>query len=366
MLDLLTQALPNLKRKRGSIVNGNDEKKKKKERYTISDVADALGVSRATVSRAISNSPGVGEELRKRVLAYVKEIGYAPNTLAQSFSKGRMNFIALVLGDIRNPFYSELAFFIQKELNENGYMVMVFNSEYDEQKEIEYIRMAARFNFAGLILFTAQTKEIERELENLNIPKVLVNRMLDRYQGSSVLLDNFKAGYIAAMHLIELGHKKIGFIDGHTTSSASRQRFEGYKQALKNYGLECWNEDVMYSDLKMETGDRLAEEFIHRTGEKPSALIIVNDMTALGFLNRCKEEGIHVPKELSIVSFDDIIFSSMKDVELTTVSQHADEMSGHAVRLMLKQLKEKDGTPERIILDPTLIVRKTTGIYREI
>ena len=169
----------------------------KKDRYTISDVAEALGVSRATVSRAMNHSPGVGEELRKKILDYVKEIGYSPNTLAQSFSKGRMNFIAMVLGDIRNPFYSELAFMIQKELNENGYMVMVFNSEYDAGKEVEYIRMAAQFNFAGLILFTAQTKEIEEELENLAIPQVLVNRMLDHYEGASVLLDNFKAGYIA-------------------------------------------------------------------------------------------------------------------------------------------------------------------------
>lgn len=335
----------------------------KKDRYTISDVAEALGVSRATVSRAMNHSPGVGEELRKKILDYVKEIGYSPNTLAQSFSKGRMNFIAMVLGDIRNPFYSELAFMIQKELNENGYMVMVFNSEYDAGKEVEYIRMAAQFNFAGLILFTAQTKEIEEELENLAIPQVLVNRMLDHYEGASVLLDNFKAGYIATMHLIELGHKKIGFIDGHTTSSASRQRFEGYKQALKNYHLEDSANNVMFSDLKMETGFRLAGEYIHQWTDKPSGMVIVNDMTALGFLNRCKEEGIKIPEMLSIVSFDDIIFSSMKDVELTTVSQHADEMGSQAARMMLCQLNDKNYVPERVILDPTLIVRKTTGVY---
>lgn len=333
----------------------------KKDKYTISDVADALGVSRATVSRAMNHAPGVGEELRKKVLDYVNEIGYAPNTLAQSLSKGRMNFIALVLGDIRNPFYSELAFRIQKELNDNGYMVMVFNSEYDIKKEVQYIRMAAQFKFSGLILFTAQTKEIEVELEHLNIPKVLVNRMLESYKGPSVLLDNFKAGYIATMHLIELGHKNIGFVDGHMASSASNQRFEGYRQALKNYNLNYEEAHVMYSDLKMETGYLLADKYIHEWENKPSGLVIVNDMTALGFLNKCKEEGLRIPEMLSIVSFDDIIFSSMQDVQLTTVSQHTDEMSSHAVRMMLEQLKEGTESLERVILDPTLRVRHTTG-----
>ena len=335
----------------------------KNKKYTITDVAKMLGVSRSTVSKAINNSPGVGSELRKKILDFVKEIGYKPNIFAQSLSKGTINIIALILGDVRNPFYSDLAFNIQKHLNCSGYMVMVFNSEYDVKNEIEFIRMAVQFNFAGLILITAQTDEMKNEIKKINIPIVLVNRILEDYEGSSVLIDNFQAGYIATRHLIELGHTYIGFIGGQKNSSAANLRYEGYRQALKNYQAPFNEKNIMYSDLKMETGYKLAKEYLADIKNRPSALVVVNDMTALGFIDYCNEVNIKIPEILSIVSFDNIGFSAMHDISLTTVSQHVIEMSEHAARLMMKQLKEPDAKPERIILEPTLIVRNSTGNF---
>jgi LacI family transcriptional regulator len=335
----------------------------KNEKYTITDVAKMLGVSRSTVSKAINNSPGVGNVLREKILDFVKEIGYKPNIIAQSLSKGTINIIALILGDVRNPFYSDLAFNIQKNLKSSGYMVMVFNSEYDAKNEIEFIRLAVQFNFAGLMLITAQTDEMKNELKTINIPVVLVNRMLEAYEGNSVLIDNFQAGYIATRHLIELGHTYIGFIGGPERSSAANQRSEGYRQALKNYQLPFNEKSIMYSDLKIETGYRLAKEYVADIKNRPSALVIVNDMTALGFIDYCKEANIKIPEMLSIVSFDDIVFSAMHDISLTSVSQHVSEMSEHAARLMIKQLKEPDGKPERITLEPTLVVRNSTGTF---
>ena len=199
----------------------------KKDKYTISDVAQMLGVSRSTISRAMNNSPGVGEELRKKVLDFVEEIGYQPNTIARSLSKGRQSIIALIVSDIRNPFYADLTFYIQKILHNNGYMLMVLNSEYDIRREKEFIHMAIQFNFSGVFLLTAQSEEIEKELDDIEIPVVLVNRILGSYEGDSVLSDNFKAGYIAAMHLIELGYPEIAFVKGPDVSSASEQRFRG-------------------------------------------------------------------------------------------------------------------------------------------
>ena len=126
----------------------------KKDKYTISDVAQMLGVSRSTISRAMNNSPGVGEELRKKVLDFVEEIGYQPNTIARSLSKGRQSIIALIVSDIRNPFYADLTFYIQKILHNNGYMLMVLNSEYDIRREKEFIHMAIQFNFSGVLYFS--------------------------------------------------------------------------------------------------------------------------------------------------------------------------------------------------------------------
>lgn len=336
------------------------------KKYTIADVAKELGVSRATVSRAINNAPGVGEELREKVLNYVNEIGYQPNNLARGLSSGKINFVGLILGDIRNPFYAELAFNIQKELNDNGYTVIVFNSEYDANKEINFIRMAVQLNFAGLILLTAQTREMEHELKDSNISVVMVNRMVNDFKGPSVFLDNFKAGYIATMHLIELGHTNIGFIDGHSTSSASLQRYEGYRMALQNYQISVDDKYLKYSNLKMDTGRKLANEFSQIKENKPSALVIVNDMTALGFMDGLREQGIDIPNDLSIVSFDDIPQASLSGIELTTVSQHVEDMSHHASRLILNAINNEQTTEnERVIIDPTLIVRKSTSTYKK-
>lgn len=336
----------------------------KNGKYGISDVAEMLGVSKSTVSRVINGNEGVGPELRKKVMDFINEIGYQPNTIAQSLSKGRMNIVALILGDIRNPFYADLAFNIQRILNDNGYMVMVLNSEYNIERELEFLKLTEQFNFAGLILITAQEEIIEDRLKNMNLPKVLVNRILPHYTGDSVLIDNFQAGYQATMHLIEQGHRHIGFIKGPGVSSASSQRFAGYRQVLQNYGLPFEEECVFESDLKLETGRSLADAFC-KLEKHPSAMVIVNDMTAIGFMDGCRNAGIRIPEDLSIVSFDNIAMASMYGIELTTISQHVDEMGEKAAHLMLKQLNDRDAKPERIIMEPTLIVRKTTCEHTE-
>lgn len=336
----------------------------KNGKYGISDVAEMLGVSKSTVSRVINGNEGVGPELRKKVMDFINEIGYQPNTIAQSLSKGRMNIVALILGDIRNPFYADLAFNIQRILNDNGYMVMVLNSEYNIERELEFLKLTEQFNFAGLILITAQEEIIEDRLKNMNLPKVLVNRILPHYTGDSVLIDNFQAGYQATIHLIEQGHRHIGFIKGPGVSSASSQRFAGYRQVLQNYGLPFEKECVFESDLKLETGRSLADAFC-KLEKHPSAMVIVNDMTAIGFMDGCRNAGIRIPEDLSIVSFDNIAMASMYGIELTTISQHVDEMGEKAAHLMLKQLNDRDAKPERIIMEPTLIVRKTTCEHTE-
>ncbi|RDY27349.1 LacI family DNA-binding transcriptional regulator, partial [Lachnotalea glycerini] len=274
----------------------------KNKKYTIADISEMLGVSKATVSRSITGAPGVSDALRDKVLKLVEEVGYQPNTVARGLSTGKLNIIALILGDMRNPFYADLAFGIQKLLTAHNYMVMIFNSEYDSKRELEFIQLTEQFHFAGLILITAQNKEISDKLKQLNLPKVLVNRIFPDYDGDSVLTDNFQAGYEAALHLIELGHKEIGFIAGHLYSSAATHRFEGYRQALRNYSLPFFEEYVFHSDLKMETGYELSKSFL-ALKKRPTAMLCINDMTSLGFMDGCKEAGIRFPDDLSLVSF---------------------------------------------------------------
>ncbi|MCH3918086.1 MAG: LacI family transcriptional regulator [Spirochaetia bacterium] len=337
------------------------------KKITISEVATELGVSKSAVSRAMNNSPGVSEPVKNRILKYISEIGYRPNAIARGLSVGNMEVVALILSDIRNPFYADLAFFIQRKLSENGYMLVIFNSENNVKKEVEFIKHVIAANFAGLILLTARNQAISDELKSSNMPIVLVNRMLDAfdYQGDSVILDNFKAGYIATMHLIEYEFPRIAYIKGQNESSASIQRYEGYKQAMNNYKIPIQDENILETDLKMGTGYELAKEYIKNLDHRAKGIVIGNDLTAIGFIEGCRESGIKVPEDISVVSFDNISFASLYDIGLTTVDQHVEEMSEQAVRLMLKQLNDKNSKPERVILDPKLIIRKTTKRYSE-
>lgn len=329
-------------------------------KYTITDVAADLGVSCSTVSRALSNSPGVSEKVRDRIMEYAREIGYEPNSKSHQKEEEGNRVIALIIGDIRNPFYGELAFHIQKNFNENGYMVMLFNTEYCVDKEIEFLQLCRKYRFAGVIMMTTQVEKVNAELEKMDVPVVLVNRNLNSFQGDMVLLDNFKAGYEATMHLIDLGHRRIGFVKGHTSSSASRQRYEGYCQAMKNYGLEILDKDIYYSEMKIESGEKLGEAFL-KNEDRPTGMIVVNDSTALGFMSRCISGGIQIPEELSIVSFDNTIFAQWGKVPLTSVEQNVVEMGERSVQMLLKRIENPEKEAERIILKPMLIIRESTG-----
>lgn len=332
----------------------------KRKEYTITAIAETLNVSTASVSRAISGAPGVSQNLRDKIVAFCDEIGYRPSTTTHSSSTQKLNTIALILGDIRNPFYSSLTFTIQKHLNEHHYMTMVFNSEYDEAKELEFIEIAEQFHFSGLMLITAQSEAMAQKLNETSLPRVLVNRIIPHYNGDSVLTDNFQAAYEATLHLINLAHENIGFICGPANSSAATQRYDGYIQAMKNYSLPICEDFIWRSDLKLETGQSIACKFL-KLKQRPSAIVSINDMTSLGFIDICKNAGLRIPEDVSIISFDDIPAASLHDIQLTTVSQHVEEMGRIASELMLKQLENPDADAERIIMKPELIVRKTTG-----
>ena len=336
---------------------------KASKKYSISEVADMLGVAPSTVSRALSGKKGVSEAQREKILKLAAEIGYQPNGMRLENAAKNEKVIGMILGDIRNPFYSKLVYHIQDFLKEQGYMVAVFNSEYDVRKEIQSLEMCEQFNAAGMILATAHSKEMEEKLSEEQLPMVLVNRILPGYSGDSVIVDNFQAGYMAAMHLIDYNHTRIGFICGPGSSSASSQRFEGFKQAMRNLNLPLDEAFIFHTDLRLESGRRAAGEFLAKPGPRPTAMIAGNDMTAIGFMDICRKNGVRIPEDLSIVSFDNIDFASVEGIQLSSIDHHVEEMSREVVRLLLKQIEGDRTHPERIIIAPELIIRGSSGRY---
>jgi len=332
--------------------------------YTIQDIARLAGVSASSVSRVINEIPGVNPTKRKLILKIIKDTGYYPNSLASALVKGKTNIVGLILGDIRNPFYAYLTNCVQKSLQEKGYIVMLFNSEYNGLMESECLSVAKRLGFAGIIMITAMNdKNLLDNINSLSCPVVLLNRTVKNFEGSAVVLDNFQAGYIAAMHLIDLGHSKIAFVSGPESSSSSESRLLGFRQAMQNCALPV-NEDYIFEgDLTYEYGYDFADTYTSKLSKLPAAVICGNDLMAIGFLNRCAEKGIRVPEDISIMGFDDIFISDFAKINLTTITQPITKMGSQAVKLLLEKIQNPGRKGKQIVYKPELIKRGTTGPY---
>lgn len=329
-------------------------------KVTIKEIAKRSGVSRSTVSRVISNHPNVDEETRQKVKKVMEELNYRPSRLAQGLVKGKINVVGLIIGDIRNPFYSELTRAIEDILNAEGYMVVLCDSDYNPQKEELYLRTAEELGFAGVIMTSAmETKELLQTLQSLSCPVVLLNRYLRAFETDVVSFDNYNGGYIAAEHLIKLGHRRIAILAGPNNSTSSKDRLRGYSDALRDYGLEYKEGEVTYGDLRWATGYEFGLHLLRRQ-ERPTAVFAGNDLMALGIIQAYLDNGLKVPDDLSVVGFDDIPAAYMGAVKLTTVRQPQYEMGVEAAKLMLERIKGIPHAPKRIIFDAKLVIREST------
>lgn len=332
-----------------------------KKKLTISDIANLAGVSPASVSRVINGLPGVKPSIRKSIHSIIEETGYQPSTLASGLSRGKIKIIGLILGDIRNPFYADVTYYVQKQLQKYGFSTMLFSSEYDASKELEYISLANRLRFSGIIMISAlNSEELNSAIENLSCPVVLLNRTIEKYQGCTVVMNNLRAGYILTEHLIELGHTSIAFLTGPLNSVASSNRVIGFRQALADHGIEINEEFVSVGDLKQDTGFKYGTQIIQRLDTFASAIICGNDSMAIGFLDACQSNGIKVPEDISVAGFDDISVSRLQCINLTTIRQPTEAMATRAVDLILYKINNPEGINQHVMLEPELIVRNST------
>ena len=328
----------------------------------ILNISEALNLSKSTVYRALSGRPGVRPEIRQLITdeldrrALVVPERDNPKLLSPN------KLIALVVGDVRNPYFADLTYQIQHEMYRKGYTVILFNSDYDEKRELSFFELIAEYRLAGLILMSAVEKsQLIPALARIECPVVLLNRPIDGFAGSMMIIDNFQAGYMLTKHLIELGHQQISFLAGPLNSTASAARLNGYRQAMVNYSLPVLDDHIFYGDLQMTTGYVVGQEYARELRHLPRAIICGNDLMALGFWQACQEAGIRIPEDLSLAGIDNIVYSGLPHIDLTTVEQPIAEMGHRAVELLLSQIQENSAKSDRVILEPSLVVRKTTA-----
>lgn len=333
--------------------------KKKRKRISINDFADMMGVSTATISRAINNKPGLSSGLREKIREEALRIGYVTDLEGEQGSEVKSNIIAVIVSDVRNPYYADVIESIQDELHLLQYRTVIFSSGDELDSVVSMIQTAEEIQCAGIIQITVPSERIGKVIKSCSIPTVLLNRMLKSCETDVVTLDNYEAGYSVTRYLVERGHTCIGYLKGPAFSSSSILRFDGYQRALKNYKLPLPKHAIFEGDLSMEKAKSFAAEFAAMETNRPTAMIISNDLAANGFISGCLQEGLRVPEDVSVISFDNNRFAASSEVPITTVDCFADEMGRKAARMMLQRIREPLGRTERIVMKPVLIERNS-------
>jgi LacI family transcriptional regulator len=330
---------------------------------TMTDVARVANVSIATVSHVINGTRYVSPERAERVHAAMRELHYTPDATARSLRLGRTETLGLVIPDNGNPFFAALARGIEEAAFLAGYTTFLANSAERPDRERHYIRTLLSKRVDGLIVAPSRTEDgtLARLLEKAGIPVVLVDRDGAVPTADVVLYDNRGGGYMAARHLLELGHTHIGCVAGPPDLTTAAERLEGFRQALDEAGVPLGEGAVVQADFHFAGGREAAARLL-ATGEPFTALFAGNDLMAAGVIRELTDRRIAVPRDMSVVGFDDAPLAEMVVPALTTVRQPLEVMAEAAMSLLLGRLAgTADGEPVRRVLPTSLVVRESAA-----
>lgn len=334
---------------------------------TVDDVAQLAGISRATVSYVINNGPRpVSEETRQRVQEAIESLGYQPSAVARNLRKQKTDTIGLIVPDTHNPYFSEVAQGIESVAFEHGFTVFFCHTGYDIKREYQYVKLMHMQRVAGVIWVpgTANCSAFD-ELEKFNVNTVVIDRLVPGRDIQAIMADNFRGGYLATEHLIQLGHKRIGYISRPIALSHSHGRLEGYRTALQDYGIEF--DPLLVAStggFSYKDGYEATRLLLH-TNSSLTAICTYNDIMAISAIRYAAEAGYRVPQDLSIVGFDDIDEAAYICPSLTTIHLPKLEMGQMAANMLFSLIEKKEVDADLLKpLDVHLVIRESTAPVR--
>lgn len=337
-------------------------------RVTIKDIARIARVSAATVSLVLNGKPGVAKETRYRVLRVAHELNYTPNLVARSLVRKQSDSVALMITNTKNPIFPEIGAGVEEILSPAGVSLNILSTFDDPEIESKKIEDMRARGTDGLITSCALLDDDNlKGLVDSDFPVVSVlRRVYNAPKMDYVIVDNVKGGYLGVEHLIRMGHTRIGVIMGPANTSTGRERLEGAKMALKHYRLRTPSHLFFEGDYFRECGYFAAKHFLGLgPKERPSAIFSCNDDMAMGVFEAILDAGLKVPEDMALVGFNNVEATSLRIVEMTTVSQHSVEMGRRAAQRILQRINRRPGyrKPFQITLEPELVVRKTCGFH---
>lgn len=330
---------------------------------SIKDIASEAGVSTATVSHVINNTRFVSEAVRDRVLKAIELHDYYPNAHARSLASGSSRILGLVISDIANPFFPELVKSIEAAAFEHGYDVFLSNTNYDAERTSHYVRRLIERKVAGVAVMTSEMdKSLIDELARREVSAVFLD------SGAAGLhMSNLRVCYAegikqAILHLIELGHRNVAFISGLPHLRSAKRRLEAFRQTMQTV-LPDAPEQIYTGDFRIGGGKRAALEIL-AAFELPTAVVAANDLMAFGAISEFRRAGLNVPRDISVVGFDDIAFSSLIEPALTTVNLPLGELGRLAVEALMTTLSSPTQHGIELSIPTQLVIRNSTAAAR--
>lgn len=331
---------------------------------TLKDIAKRTGFSISTVSRVLHDKTKkykISKETQQIINQTANELGYRINKLARGLRLQRTHEIGVVVPDIANPFFSTLIKSIAAELRKEGYNFIVYDSDENISIERSGIRSLLEKKVDGLIIASVgQDSSHIQNIRDAGMPLVVVDRCFDSLDVDSISVDNVKGALLGVNHLIKEGHTRIAFIQGLPGTYANETRLQGYKQALAQAEIPVDHQLIVGDDFRSLNG-YLETKHLLTLSSPPSAIFTASDLIALGALEALRELGIQIPRDISLVTFDDPVFTSYLSPALTAIEQPITKMADMAVAMLFRQIRNPNNERRKVLLEPKLNVRASVA-----
>lgn len=327
---------------------------------TIKDVAREANVSVATVSRSFSGSQPVRAEVRERVIAVSRRLGYRPNAVARSLRMEATKTLGLVIPNITNPFFTEVARAVEAAAWRDGYSLMLGNTDEDPDKEERYLELLLGKQIDGIIISPASAESPHlSEVEDAGVPVVFLDRAVEGVDAPVVRADGRLALGALVEYLANLGHERISIISGPPETVSGRERLYAFLEEAGRLGLAVPEAMIRTGDFRRESGERAMRELL-ALDEPPTAVIAANNLMSLGALTAARRLGVSIPEDISFASFDDSRWFELMSPSISAISQPLEELGEISAKLLTSALESKNGSrSDSVILDAELVLRES-------
>ncbi|MFP3153183.1 LacI family transcriptional regulator [Lachnospiraceae bacterium ZAX-1] len=329
---------------------------------TIKDVAAAAEVSVGTASMALNGKKNISSETREKVLEVADRLGYKPNRYARFLTSKHTHTIGLIITDITNPFFGLLTDYIQQNLDEQGYDLMLGISAGSITKEKDIVDKFISLWVDGVICVPSHKASEDvhhfRELQKRGIPLCFITTYYNDVNAPCVMTDLSAGSYSLTKHLLKNGHRSIFYIVANLALPLAKLRVEGYRAAFAEVNIPLSDNWIIEDVSTFEGGYHAVDEILRIM--KPDAILSMNDIIALGVMKRLKECGYHIPEDISVAGYDDLIYTTLLETPLTTVQQPVSEMCKRVVSILIERIDHPELIGEKILLAPKLVIREST------